>query len=264
MTNFSYYIANRIILVFCLAFLLFLSLVSSVKAQVNQEDFAGMATTVQISEEAPVGSIISITDKGYRLASKEYDSGIYGVATKTPAVSLENIPVTDLEHIVYQGQTRVRVSALNGEIKKNDLITSSKTPGVGIKATSNGFVLGISLEDYSDSKEGRILVSVSPQFNSSFSQGASRNILEILRNARSAAFLSPLEALRYLIAALVALISFILGFMYFGRVAQKGVEAVGRNPLAGRLIEASVILNVFLTAVIIIVGLVIAYLILII
>lgn len=223
-----------------------------------------MARTVQISEEAPEGSIIAITDKGYRLANREYDSGIYGVATKTPAVSLENIPMTNLTHVVYQGQIRVLVSAANGEIKKNDLITSSKTPGVGIKATSNGFILGTALEDYSDQSPGRILISVNPVYNSSFSQGASKNIFEILRNARSSAYLSPLESLRYLIAALVALISFILGFTYFGKVAQKGVEAVGRNPLAGRLIEVSVILNVLLTGLIIIVGLSIAYLILII
>ena len=92
----------------------------------------------------------------------------------------------------------------------------------------------------------------------------SGNIFNILANARESAYLSPLEALRYLIAALVALLAFILGFAYFGRVAQKGVEAIGRNPLAGRFIEFSVIMNVLLTALIIVVGLGVAYLILII
>ena len=156
------------------------------------------------------------------------------------------------------------VYAVNGEIKKNQLITSSTTPGVGVKAISSGFVLGTALENYSDPKPGRILVSVNPHYSSSGSTAVSKNIFNVLKNARESAYLSPLESLRYLIAALVALLAFILGFIYFGKVAQKGVEAIGRNPLAGRFIEVSVILNLLLTALIIIVGLGIAYLILII
>lgn len=236
----------------------------SANAQAAEEDFAGMATTVEISGKAPEGSIIAISDKGYVLANREHDSGIYGVITKTPAVTLENIPSNNLAHVVYQGQALVLVSAKNGKIKKNDLITSSTTPGVGVKATSNGFVLGTAIGNYEDQAPGKILVSVNPHYNSSASPGVSKNIFEILKNARQSAYLSPLESLRYLIAAVVALLAFILGFTYFGRVAQKGVEAVGRNPLAGKFIEISVILNVLLTALIIIVGLGIAYLILII
>ena len=256
-----------VILIIISIFILFTAgLVSStsVLAQTNDEDFAGLATTIELTEDAPEGSIIAVTSAGYQLANKEYDSGIYGIATKTPAVSLENIPIASLAHVVYQGQARVLVSAVNGEIKKNDLITSSTTPGVGIKATVNGFVLGTALEDYSGENPGRILVNVKPQYNSSFSKGASRNIFDVLRNARQSVSLSPLESLRYLIAAIVALIAFVLGFTYFGRVAQRGVEAIGRNPLAGRVIEISVALNLLLTALIIFVGLGIAYLILII
>lgn len=238
--------------------------ISAPRAQAAEEDFTGMASTIEILENAPEGSIIAITSKGYALANREYDTGIYGVVTKTPGVSLENIPRDNLHDVVYAGQTQALVSAANGEIKKNDLITSSATPGVGRKATTNGFVLGTALESYADQKPGKILVYVNPHYNSSFSEGPSKNIFEILRNARQSAYLSPLESLRYLVAALVALLSFILGFTYFGRVAQKGVEAIGRNPLAGKFIQISIILNLVLTGVIIIVGLGIAYLILII
>lgn len=238
--------------------------VSNVHGQIAEEDFTGLATTVEVAGNAQEGSIISITSTGFEAANREYDGGIYGVITNAPAVSIESIPIGNLRYVVYQGQVRVLVSASNGEIRKNDLITTSNTPGVGIKATSNGFVLGTALEDYTGENPGRILVNVKPQYNSSFTTGASRNIFEILKNARQSASLSPLESLRYLLAAFVALLSFILGFMYFGRVAQKGVEAVGRNPLAGRLIQVSVILNLLMTALIIIIGLGISYLILII
>lgn len=230
-----------------------------------EEDFAGLATTVKILDKnVKPGSIISTSDKGYALSSKNYDSRIYGVVTQTPGVAIENIPSTGSAYVVYKGQTKVLVTTANGAIKKNDIITSSTTPGVGMKADANGFVLGTAMEDYNGKDTGTILVSIAPHFNDSFSKGATRNIFEILRNARSSASLSPLEALRYLVAALVALLSFVLGFVYFGRVAQRGVEAIGRNPLAGRFIETSVIINVLLTAIIIIVGLGVAYLILII
>ncbi len=238
---------------------------ASANVQAADEDFFGAAQTLEILDKnVPVGSIISAADKGYQMAKNDYDPGIYGVTTNTPAMSLENIPKGNLKYVVYAGQTQTLVSISNGVIKKNDYVTSSGKPGVGIKATANGFVLGTALEDYTDKTTGKIMINVNPHYLSSLKTGTSKNIFNILRNARESVYLSPLEALRYLIAALIALIAFILGFAYFGRVAQKGVEAVGRNPLAGKFIELSVVLNVLLTALIIIVGLGVAYLILII
>ena len=259
--------SSLVVYILSIASLFFLTGISSsaiVRAQTADENFSGIATTIEIpGENIPTGSIVSSTTNGYALSNKEYDSGIYGVVTKTPAISLENLPSNILHHVVYAGQTLVLVSATNGEIKKNDLITSSTTPGVGIKATTNGFVLGTALQDYSSENTGRIMVNIKTHYNNTQQAALSTNLFDILRNARSA-YLSPVESLRYLIAALVAILAFLLGFTYFGKVAQRGVEAVGRNPLAGRFIEVSVILNLLLTGLIIIVGLGVAYLILII
>lgn len=253
-------------LVFISATLLKLSF--SAQAQtptLSAEQYSGYSISLRLNERnVPEGSIISGANEGYKRSDKEYDSGLYGVVTKTPAISLESTPSDGAAHVVYDGKTYVIVNTSNGEINRNDLITSSKTPGVGMKATNNGFVIGTALERYSSSGNGKILINVNPHFDNSFAKGVNRNIFSILSTARESAYLSPIEALRYVIAGLIALLGFVLGFIYFGRVAQKGVEAVGRNPLAGRTIEFSVLLNVALTALIIIVGLVIAYLILII
>jgi hypothetical protein len=73
-----------------------------------------------------------------------------------------------------------------------------------------------------------------------------------------------LASLRYLLAIIVAVMAFGLGFVYFGRVAKGGVEALGRNPLAGRAIQLSVLMNLILTVAIMVGGLVLAYIILII
>lgn len=246
-------------------FLALNSLLFTSNTYAAEEDFSGTAVNVEINEKnIPEGSIISASENGYVLSRNEYDSGIYGVVSKNPAVTLESVDNNKLLPVVYSGQTYVIVSAKNGAIKKNDLITSSANAGVGMKAMKTGFVLGTALQAYSGSGNGKILVSVSPHFNNMAKTAIGGNIFDVLKNARQSAYLSPLEALRYLVAALVALLAFVLGFAYFGRVAQKGVEAVGRNPLAGKFIEFSVILNVLLTALIIVVGLAVAYLILII
>lgn len=230
----------------------------------SNESFSGYGLSIQLADKnVPEGSIISSTSNGYKLTTKEYESGIFGVTTNTPAVSLETVPSAGLNYVIYSGLTKVRVNSSNGSIRRNDLITSSGTPGVGIKATKNGFVIGTAMENLSG-ENGIILVNINPHYDTSYETGVSRNIFDILSNARQSAYLSPIEALRYVIAAIIALLGFVLGFIYFGRVAQKGVEAIGRNPLAGSKIEFSVLLNVALTALIIVVGLIIAYLILII
>jgi hypothetical protein len=233
-------------------------------AQTPAQDFTGMGLTIDIvDDDAPVGSIISSTDTGYKLSRRPYETGLYGVVSNTPAIALEATPRGDTKYVIYSGQTLVRVSNENGEIKENDPITSSSTPGVGMKAAQNGYTLGTALQGFNDSNPGQIMVQVDPHYNNGVVT-ARGNLVDVLRNARTSIFLSPLEALRFLLAALVIILAFVLGFAYFGKVAQKGVEAVGRNPLAGRFIEFSVLLNVLITALIIIVGLGIAYLILVI
>jgi len=225
---------------------------------------AGIGVSVTINDKnVQEGDIISSTNSNYSLTRSEYDTSIFGIVTKNPALGLDNKVSQNTTYVISNGQALVRVSAKNGAIKAGDLITSSETPGVGEKAIKNGFVIGNAMESYSNTKTvGKIMVNISPHFNNN-TPNFRTNLLSSLRSAGSAAFISPIEALRYVSAALVAILAFAIGFTYFGRVAAKGVEAVGRNPLAGRLIEFSVVLNILLTGVIIFVGLTISYLILI-
>ena len=71
----------------------------------------------------------------------------------------------------------------------------------------------------------------------------------------------PTKSLRYIFAFLILAASVIIGFMYFGKVAKSGVEALGRNPLAARRIQAAVFLELLLTLGIISLGVLFAYLI---
>lgn len=231
---------------------------------IAQDTSSGVTISIPIADDnAKDGSIISSSSKGYVLSSVVYDQLVYGVITENPSVFIENINLEDTKPVTSLGKAYVLVSTINGEIKINDLVTTSTIPGVGQKATVNGFILGTALENYSEPNKdtiGKILVSINPKYDSSISTQA--NLLQMLRSGMDAFPLSPLASLRYILAAIITIIAFALGFMYFGKVARTGVEALGRNPLAGRMIQLSVVFNLLLTFAIMAIGLAIAYLIL--
>lgn len=231
-----------------------------------QSKSIGTALSIQITDKnVKDGNIIVSTPKGYGLTATAYDSNMYGVYTEVPAIFLENTDEAESKPVTTSGKAYVLVSSIGGNIKKNDFITTSTISGVGQKATRNGMILGTALEDYSNSNQnatGKILVAVNPHFNASFAD-TKTNVLEVLRNASDPTTLTQLTSLRYVIAAGIALISFGIGFVYFGRVTSSGVEALGRNPLASRMIQFNLILNLILMVVIICVGLGLGYMILI-
>jgi len=228
----------------------------------------GVAISLPIVDEnIKDGSIIASTDSGYKKSSYAYQPSLYGVMTNTPALFLENgdPPPKDTYHpVITTGKAYVLVSTINGSIKKNDFITSSETPGVGQKSSASGYVLGTALEDYTSSdtrSEGRILAYINPHFNATFI-ATRANLLESLRNIAASPTLAPLTTFRYIIAALIATASFILGFIHFGRIIRTGIEALGRNPLASVFIQASMLLNVALTIGVVLGGIAISYLVL--
>lgn len=254
------------IIVLTLVFAFVLSGGSLVKAASGENMSSGLAITLPIDENVKDGAIISLGTKGYTASKIEYDPSILGVIAQNPALSLQsNNDSPKNKLIITSGKVYTLVSTTNGNIKKNDFITSSKIAGVGQKGSVNGFIVGIALDDYTNSnpqKIGKILVSVNPRHNASF-VALRTDLLSTLKAIRTASLIYPLASLRYFLAAMVIIIAFAVGFLYFGKIAKSSVEALGRNPLAGRTIQINAILNLILTIIIIFVGLAISYLILI-
>ena len=94
--------------------------------------------------------LISVTEESnngdeYDISSRTYQEGIVGIATGN------NNPVKRDDRIVFSGVAEVKINRENGLIKKGDPITSSSEPGVGMKATESGMILGIALEDAGES-----------------------------------------------------------------------------------------------------------------
>jgi hypothetical protein len=227
----------------------------------------GVAETFQISDATIVdGSILCMANSGVILCNNEYDTTMYGVYVTDPALVIENSNVTDGKPMITSGKAYVRVTNSKGDIRRGSFVTSSNISGVGQLAVKSGNALGVALEDLATtdtSGEGKVLVLVDirPALVSKTARG---NLLETLKEGLLAPTLTPLASLRYLLAIIIAIMAFGLGFVYFGRVAKEGVEALGRNPLAGKAIQLSVLMNLFLTVAIMTGGLVLAYVILII
>ncbi len=193
-----------------------------------------------IDQEAEVGDIVSQTKEGIFRSQIPYDKNIIGVVGETPIIVFGK-PTTKSLPIISFGETLTKVSNINGPIKKGDFITSSNKPGVGQKATQEGFVLGRALEDFNQ-KEGKILVFVQPQeFILPKKTGLSTMMEKLFTELKTPQNVP--EVLRYLFALLLGGGSFIIGFFAFVKALREGIRAIGRNPLSKRSIRTAMILN---------------------
>ncbi len=228
----------------------------------------GIATFIEVEDKnAPDGSIISFKAGKYLLTTIPGDIDLFGVINDHPSISFRETVSPTARPVISNGTSPVLVTAAKGKINRGDFVTSSSTPGVGERAGNppTGFIIGTAVESQKESgnKQERILVNINVKGASNVQEGTVKtDLLKLIRLGAKAPSTSPLITLRYLLAALVALISFILGFVFFGRVAGKGIEALGRNPLAARLIQLGIIFNLALTIGIMAAGLALAYLIL--
>lgn len=248
---------------FLILFLIIFGLPPGVLAQNTS---SGVAVTLAVEDtNVEDGSIICAKDNKFVPCDLDFDVTMIAVVSRDPSVYLQNTTAGGVPG-VSTGKAYVRVSGAGGKIAKGDLVTTSTTAGVGQRVKQSGYVLGVADEPFDGETAdttGKILVNLGIK-PAVVSDGVRGNLLETLRRGLASVYLTPLSALRYILAMLVTVVAFTLGFVYFGRVARSGVEAIGRNPLAGGIIQASVIFNVILTIAIMIGGLGLAYLILVI
>ncbi len=113
------------------------------------------------------GDLIEIdpNERGYvRKSSGSYADGLVGVYSENPGFrlsqvdqSIDNSPVIP---VALAGRVPAKVSTENGPIQAGDYLTSSSVPGVAMKATKGGNVIGKAMEPYSEEGVGKILVYV--------------------------------------------------------------------------------------------------------
>lgn len=247
-------------------FLGFMLLFSSVASHA-QEIFSGVAIYATIPDKnVKNGDIVETNGKGFKLANTEYTSQIAGVVVLDPAVSIDLTNSNKSYPIVSTGTALANVNTQNGPIKVGDLITTSKTAGIGMRATKPGYVIGTAQEKYEekDTKRiGSILVSLDTQYAYPPAAGGTggTKFLEVFNLTAAASYQQPSVFIKYAIAALIVIATFVIGFLTFGRIASNGITALGRNPLAARIIQIGIVFNVLIALAIVFSGLFLAYLI---
>jgi len=247
-------------LILCIVISFFTLVLPSYAQDLSNGSAIGIPLTIKVQN----GDIITSTPNGYKLATSPYDSQIFGVVSLNPAVYFKDATAKNEVPVISSGEVLVKVSSQNGNIQFGNFITSSSLPGVGEKATDNGFVLGRSEQSYSSNNPqatGLILVTLQPHF-AQLNNDITHNLLSTFSLGINDAINSPLGVIRYFVAGLITILSFYLGFRFFGRASNRGVEAIGRNPLAKQAILLSVFVNTIITIIIMFFGVAISYLIL--
>ena len=142
------------------------SLEATVFWTVEYNSGADLAETYYTNDESIVpGMVVSIDPSlyaGVKKSSSPYDQNVLGVVSTVPALLLggseqkspRGIPVA------LSGRVPVNVSTENGVIKPGDLLTSSSIPGVAVKATRDGLIIGQALSAYGGSDIGQVLIFI--------------------------------------------------------------------------------------------------------
>lgn len=86
---------------------------------------------------------------------------VLGIVSTRPGF-ITGANTTNTYPIALAGRVPTRVSTKNGPIVAGDQLSPSDIPGVAVKATGSGPVVGVALENYNSSNEGRISVFVQP------------------------------------------------------------------------------------------------------
>lgn len=215
------------------------------------------------------GDILSFTDKGLVRTDASTEEAIFGVVVQDAMVTI----IEDGKNqtpTVRSGVAKVNVTAINGPIKKGDHISASKQPGKGQKMDPNQTIsLGTALEDFdgtntsdgdgtslssadsSEVKLGKIMVSIKIESLSTaktttdttqFLGSIGKVLLKNINNPDKFG-----DTMKLLISGAIVIMGFLIGFVTFTRTVPKGIEAIGRNPLAKNLIYFAVGLNIFFT-----------------
>ncbi|TXI87238.1 MAG: hypothetical protein E6Q36_07870 [Chryseobacterium sp.] len=120
------------------------------------------------------GTIVAVDPSlkaGVKQSTKAYQGDLMGVVSTKPGQILSDssdfTPGSRPVNLALAGRVPLRVSAEGGSIKPGDMITSSSTPGVGMKANSSGGVIGRALTEFdaSSGKDGAIVVFIEKGFN---------------------------------------------------------------------------------------------------
>ncbi len=244
-------------------------LVAPVYAQLEIADTYDLA-----DKEVQNGDIMTLNSQGLVRSTAEYDPKIFGVINSDALAAYKRVDQTG-NIISRNGVVNVNITTANGAIKTGDYITSSTLAGKGQKALASGYIMGVALKDFNEGEGTQIEFA---QFQNSTPRkvsygqipiairieyaeiSTSRNANALLGRLNSALFTNVqdpekfVNVIRFVASGLVIILSILIGLFILARVIPKGVEGIGRNPLARRSILFYTAINIIIVIVIIFLG----------
>ena len=108
------------------------------------------------------GTVVVMSDIGYKSVEEcggEYDKTVVGIVSDNPSIIAGKVDSDNKVVVAMMGVVSVKVSDVNGDIEKGDLLTTSDIKGYAMRADDNreGTIIGKALEN---SKKRRGVVKV--------------------------------------------------------------------------------------------------------
>ncbi len=142
---------------------------SSISVKENNERKNDRMKLNQKYNNEPQSSITDSLTASITKAQKGKSGRVIGIISTKPGVLLGDTTGLDLttkfKPVALSGRIPLKVNLEGGDISKGDRITLSSTPGIGTKATTSSYTVGIALEDFTNSDinnegYGKVLVFV--------------------------------------------------------------------------------------------------------
>lgn len=114
---------------------------------------AAISDNIQIGEIVDFGTAEKQDGadvKNIKRSSKPYDNLSFGVIATNPGIVLDDDKGYEKVKVALKGRVPVLVSTENGPIHIGDAITASSKPGIGMKATRSGRILGYAMTEWTD------------------------------------------------------------------------------------------------------------------
>ena len=126
-------------------------------------DLAEIYTTNDKTLE--IGDVVAVDSSlktGMKKSQKAYDGSVLGIVSAKPGVLIGDVDNEGVKAlpVALSGRVLVKVTTKGGKIKAGDPLTTSLTPGVAMKATKTGAIIGTAMNDFDGEGIGKILVFV--------------------------------------------------------------------------------------------------------
>lgn len=237
---------------------------------------------VSIDPELKLGMVAGLSDQSTQdtpkveRASSENESRLIGVTT-SPDEELVTIGSGGQQvYVETTGEVDAYASDINGDIKSGDLLAVSPLKGVLMKADINpAVVVGIALEDFDassaetksvtdggghkDVKIAKLRINLDHKAASNQQSGITDSSLRRLGRAVTGREIGEVRVLIALIIFLAVLVA--EGGIIYGAVSS-ALVALGRNPMAGKIIQKEMVRVILIAVAVLLVGLAAIYLIL--